>query len=216
CEQVALKVVRVYEAASLACNLVLAGFVLPRVADEDAVADRLDPERRIAVLKLRIDERAWRRDQMPSPVEDVDACVVEIGRVKQRLPRRRLRDREALVDRAASSRGGDESRRRRAPPGADHPVLTRKDEVRRPQRRRTRGRADLELAGDSGEHRAGRPAVHSLEGKSADHLKDARAVVDRGLVGAFFGPPPRARGAAGEPPAVDEVRVEGWRHPRYV
>src|SRR4029453_3521874 len=135
CEQVALKVVRVYEAASLACNLVLAGFVLPRVADEDAVADRLDPERRIAVLKLRIDERAWRRDQMPSPVEDVDACVVEIGRVKQRLPRRRLRDREALVDRAASSRGGDESRRRRAPPGADHPVLTRKDEVRTPRRR---------------------------------------------------------------------------------
>jgi predicted RNase H-like HicB family nuclease len=53
-DQVALQVVLVDEAAPAPGHLVLARLVLLRVADEDVVADRLDPERRVVV---RVDQR---------------------------------------------------------------------------------------------------------------------------------------------------------------
>jgi hypothetical protein len=59
--------------------------VLLRVADEDARADRLDPERCVAVGKLRVGERARGRNVVPRAVEDIDACVVEVGRVEPRI-----------------------------------------------------------------------------------------------------------------------------------
>ena len=141
--------------------------------------------------------------------------MVEVGRVEQR-PSRPVRDRKALVDRAGCSGGGDESGGRPDPPGADLPVLAREDEVRGAERSRARRRPDLEAPRDAGEHRAGRASLHHLEGLSADHLEDARAVVDRRLVGLVVGDPPRARRAASEAPGVDEVRVGDLGGARHV
>src|SRR6478609_5012827 len=49
CQQVAGEIVGVDEAAAFAGDLVMLLGVLLRVRDEDARADRLDPERRVAV-----------------------------------------------------------------------------------------------------------------------------------------------------------------------
>src|SRR2546423_9988030 len=51
-------VVDVDEALALACDLVLGVSVLLAIRDEDAVADRLDAEGRIATRQRRIDEAA--------------------------------------------------------------------------------------------------------------------------------------------------------------
>src|SRR6266702_2372655 len=98
-EQIAGRVIGVDEAKALSGDFVMRSLVLLRVRDEDARADRLDPERRVAVRKLRVDKLPGVRDEGEGAVEDVDVRVVEVGGVEQVAGWRR-REREPLVDRA--------------------------------------------------------------------------------------------------------------------
>src|SRR5436190_11959816 len=54
----------------------------PRVGDEDAVAGRLDPERRVPDGDCTVDEGATPEDRTPVRVVDEHACVVKVGRVE--------------------------------------------------------------------------------------------------------------------------------------
>ena len=51
------------------------------VRDEDMAADRLDAERRVPGGNRPVDEGSRQDDAVPLPVVDVDASVVEVGRV---------------------------------------------------------------------------------------------------------------------------------------
>src|SRR5205085_3678500 len=77
-EEIPGGVVGIDEALALARYLVLGVSVLLRVADEDAVADRLDAEGRVAARQARVDEAA--RHEIEAAVEDVHLRVVEVSR----------------------------------------------------------------------------------------------------------------------------------------
>src|SRR5205085_7476087 len=105
---------------------------------------------------LRIRERARHRDLVETTVEDVDAAVVEVGRV-QEVPTADGPDREPLEDRAlAGAVDGDHSLRWRDGriPAEDLSLLGREEEIsscdghRQPMAGAAR-RLDRALAGDS-------------------------------------------------------------------
>ena len=54
------------------------------VGDEDPPADRLDPELVVPGGDLAVDEGALPPDRAPVGIEDVDASVMEVGRVEVR------------------------------------------------------------------------------------------------------------------------------------
>src|SRR5207248_10033960 len=77
------------EAVALAGHVVVGRGVLFRVRDEDRAAEVLDPKGRVAGGDVRVGERARRAHLMEAPVEDVDAAVVEVGRVEEVAARSR-------------------------------------------------------------------------------------------------------------------------------
>src|SRR2546425_3784637 len=80
CEQRTTGPVLVDNAEPVAVDLVLSVGVLLGIRDEDVAVHVLDPERRVPLRELRVDEPAW--DQMEAAVEDVHFRVVEVGRVE--------------------------------------------------------------------------------------------------------------------------------------
>src|SRR5207249_97397 len=116
---------------ALSGDFVMRSLVLLRVRDEDARADRLDPERRVAVRKLRVDKLSGMRDEGEGAVEDVDVRVVEVGGVEQVAGWRR-REREPLVDRAEPRAIGEDDGLvpLRRMPAANLPGLGGEDEDR--------------------------------------------------------------------------------------
>jgi hypothetical protein len=208
-EQRAGCVVHVDEAATLAGDLVAPGRVLLRVGDEDASARALDAERRIVVGKRRIDERARLHDLRPGGVEDVDASVVEVGRVDTRTARCR-REGEALVDGAVRRAVVDDlGRGEPAAPGEDLAVFAVEDEERRCAR-------DREACAGAVEDDAGRAAGDT----DRQCLLRTGVGVERRRVGTVVDHPPRCRAvrcqAGDEAPRVDERRVGGSRERRLV
>ena len=99
-EQMTRGIVRIDEPEAVAMELV-PRWPLLGVRDEDTVADRLDPKRRIARGDFLVDEPSIRRHGSPSAVESIDARVGEVRRI-QHGPGRRGRDRESFVNRARS------------------------------------------------------------------------------------------------------------------
>src|SRR5262249_60284126 len=92
-EQLPARVEHVEEAGPRAGDVVRLALVGLRKGDEDRAVDVLDTERRKAVRDLLVDERSRGGHQGERSVEDVDAAVVEVGRI-ERVPR----DRQALED----------------------------------------------------------------------------------------------------------------------
>src|SRR5947208_15263267 len=72
-------IVRIDEPAAVAMELV-PRWPLLGVRDEDTVADRLDPKRRIARGDFLVDAPSIRRHGSPSAVESIDARVGEVRR----------------------------------------------------------------------------------------------------------------------------------------
>src|SRR5436190_12901861 len=201
-QQVPPLVEDVDEAVVGARDVVLGVRVLLRVADHDVAADRLDPERRVAVRELAVPERAVVADPVELPVPDVHAVVVEVGRVEP-VSVLGSGDREALEDRAL--RGGDRPRlgRRRdvLTPGGDLSGLRRNDEVRRPRGAAAVDdelvRAVEDLAG--GRAPGDRNRERELHDRGAGHV----AGVKRGDVGAVVGHPGRRGRPERQTPGVD-------------
>src|SRR5262249_18347298 len=104
------------EAQALPVHLVEA-LALLRIRNEDAVADRLDPERRIAVRKVRVDERSRRVQQVPPAVEDVDPGQAEVGGIQPRAGTA-VGEGQALEDRAVRRHVNRHECRWGAAPGA--------------------------------------------------------------------------------------------------
>jgi hypothetical protein len=77
----------------------VASGVLLRIGNEDVAVECLDPEGSKALGDLGVLEPAGRRDPIERRVEDVDAPIVEVGRVQPVV-----RGREALVDGATFDR----------------------------------------------------------------------------------------------------------------
>ena len=197
--------VDVDEAAVWTGGIVLGVLVLLRVGDEDLPLHGLDPERRVAVRELRIGEGALGMDAGKAAVPDIDAALVEVGRVDPR-PALRLRDRQALEDRAfhLGHRLCLVGVRQHQVPGRDSPRLGVEDERRRG---RVHPRPDHEArpAGDCDRERDLRHRRHP-----------GPAGVERRVVGVVVGDPGRGRRAECEAPGVDEVGVVKLRLPGLV
>src|SRR4029079_14222921 len=84
-------------------NVYALGGVLLRVGDEYAAAQRLDAKRRVTLRQLCIAEAGGERDRPERGVEDVDAVVVEVGRV-QAVVQGRKASVDGLLRRAIDSR----------------------------------------------------------------------------------------------------------------
>src|SRR6267143_4923747 len=81
-EQRARGVVNVHETLALTVDLVNRVRILFRVGHEDARADRLYPERRVARRQVRVDERARVRHEVEARVEHIDTTVVKVRRIE--------------------------------------------------------------------------------------------------------------------------------------
>ena len=185
-------------------------FVCLRVRDEDVAAEVLDPERRIPLRQLRIAERARLLHELPVAADDVDAAVVEVGRVEPVAC-----GREALVDgaplRAVEARHGRARARR---PALDRAGLGGEDELRGHHRRAVR---DQELRA-AVEDRAGRRARDLDDERPVRRRRERRpgCVVERRGVGAVVGDPPGRRRTLRHAPGVDEVRIGDRRDARLI
>src|SRR3954471_10925465 len=155
CDELAVRGELVYVRLARERHVVMSGSVLLGVGHEDVASESLDPERREALGDRGIAEAARRVDQAEGRIEDVDASVVEVGRVKTVVC-----GREPLVDGTevrpvgADQANGGVNRRR---PAENRPTFGREEKARRAA---GTALADREVGGAAVEDGSGRPTGH--------------------------------------------------------